>query len=124
MQKMPIGTLTKKIHRQPNQVVKAPPTSGPIATAAPIVAPQIPNAVPRSLPWNSCERIASETANMIAPPIPWRPRARLRKSGDVAAPQRAEASVKSATPERKTRFRPSMSPRVPATSTTLASIRA
>ena len=124
MQRTPIGRLTKKIQRQPSQVVSAPPTSGPIATAAPIVEPQIPKAVPRSLPWNSCERIASETANMIAPPMPWRPRARLRKRGEVAAPQRAEARVKRATPERKTRFRPSMSPSVPATSTTLASVRA
>lgn len=31
---------------------------------------------------------------MIAPPIPWAPRARLRKSGELAAPQSAEAIVK------------------------------
>ena len=47
---MPIGTLTKKIHRHESHEVSIPPTSGPIATAAPVVAPQIPNAVPRSLP--------------------------------------------------------------------------
>ena len=67
----PIGRLTKKIQRQPAHSVSAPPTSGPIATAAPIVAPQIPKAVPRSRPWNSWVRMASETENMIAPPTPW-----------------------------------------------------
>ncbi len=36
---MPIGTLMKKIQRQPMPDVSAPPTSGPIATAAPSTAP-------------------------------------------------------------------------------------
>ena len=98
--------------------------SGPIATAAPTVAPQIPNAVPRSRPWNSCERIASETANMIAPPIPCTPRARIRKSGLVAAPQSADASVKSATPPVNTRLRPRRSPSEPALRTLVASMSA
>ena len=91
-QAIPIGMLTKKIQRQPTYVVSAPPTSGPIATAIPTVAPQIPKAVPRSRPWNSCEMIASETANIPAPPIPCAPRARISQSGDCAAPQSAEAS--------------------------------
>src|SRR5579862_2066040 len=124
MHAIPIGTLTKKIHRQPAYSVSTPPASGPIATARPIVAPQIPKAVPRSRPWNSWERMASETANITAPPIPWRPRARLRKSGVVADPQSAEASVKRATPPMKTRFRPSQSPSVPAFRTEVASRRA
>ena len=75
--------LTKKIQRHPTYVVSAPPTSGPIATAIPTVAPQIPKAVPRSRPWNSCEMIASETANIPAPPIPCAPRAMISQSGDV-----------------------------------------
>ena len=36
---IPIGTLRKNTHRQPNASVIAPPTNGPTATAAPIVAP-------------------------------------------------------------------------------------
>ena len=123
-QKAPIGRLTKKIQRQPAYSVRRPPTSGPIATASPIVAPQIPNAVPRSRPWNSCERIASETENIAAPPTPWRPRARLRKRGVVAEPQRAEARVKTTTPAMKTRLRPSQSPSVPAFSVQVARRRA
>ena len=48
---MPIGTLTKKIDSQPLASTSTPPTSGPIATAAPVVAPHSPIAVPRSRPW-------------------------------------------------------------------------
>ena len=123
-QATPIGRLTKKIQRQPAQVVRTPPTSGPIATAAPTVAPQMPKAVPRSRPWNSFEMIASEVANIIAPPIPWPPRARMRKSGVVAAPQRAEPIVKRPTPVANTRFRPSRSASEPAFRTSVASVSA
>ena len=35
----PMGTLTKKIQRQPMPLVMAPPISGPMATAPPITAP-------------------------------------------------------------------------------------
>ncbi len=66
----PIGMLTRKIQRQESSEVRTPPASGTTATAAPVVAPQIPKAVPRSLPWNSCEISANEVANMIEPPIP------------------------------------------------------
>jgi hypothetical protein len=74
-QSAPIGMLMKKIHSQPMPSTSAPPTSGPIATAAPVVAPQIPNAVARSRPSNSCAISASDVANIAAPPMPWRPRA-------------------------------------------------
>ena len=120
----PIGIFTKKIQRHDNQVVSMPPTRGPIATAAPVVAPQIPNAVPRSRPWNSCESSARETANMIAPPIPCPARARIKKSGVVAAPHSAEAAVKSTTPATNTRLRPSRSASDPAFRTQVASASA
>ena len=48
---MPIGRLTKKIASQPIASTSTPPTSGPTATAAPVVAPHRPIAVPRSRPW-------------------------------------------------------------------------
>ena len=35
----PMGMLTKKIQRQPMPLVRAPPISGPMATAPPITAP-------------------------------------------------------------------------------------
>ena len=36
---IPIGTLSRNTDCQPRPSVSAPPTSGPIATATPIVAP-------------------------------------------------------------------------------------
>jgi hypothetical protein len=47
---IPIGAFTKKIHRQERPEVSTPPSSGPMATARPVTAPQTPNAMPRSLP--------------------------------------------------------------------------
>jgi hypothetical protein len=35
----PMGMFTKKIHSHPSESTMAPPTSGPKATASPIVAP-------------------------------------------------------------------------------------
>jgi hypothetical protein len=46
----PIGTLTKKIDSHPKASIKAPPASGPIATAAAVVAPQTASAVARRRP--------------------------------------------------------------------------
>ena len=40
----PIGTLTRKIHRHDIPVVSAPPITGPIATATPVIAPHTPKA--------------------------------------------------------------------------------
>ena len=117
---IPMGMLTRKIQRHESQVVSTPPASGPIATAAPIVAPQIPNAVPRSLPWNSCEISASAVANMIAPPIPWIPRATIKKSESFERPQAAEAIVNSTTPITKRRLRPNRSASDPAVRTQVA----
>ncbi len=117
----PIGTLTRKIQRQPIHSVIRPPTSGPIATAPPVVAPQIPKAVPRSLPWNSWASRASETANIVAPPTPWRPRATMRKFAVGATPQSSEPPVKITIPSAKIRLRPSRSASEPAVSVSAAS---
>ncbi len=119
---IPIGTLRKKIHSQPRLSVISPPTSGPTATAPPTVAPQTPNAVARSLPWNSWPIRASEVANIPAPPMPCSPRARLSRVGSLEMPQRNEAKVKIPKPIVKTRRRPSRSPSEPAVSRKAASI--
>ena len=68
--------------------------------------------------------IASETANIPAPPIPCTPRATISQVGDCAAPQRAEAAVKSAMATRKTLLRPSRSPSEPALSMVAARVSA
>ena len=105
-----------KIHSQPRLSVINPPTSGPTATAPPTVAPHTPNAVARSLPWNSCPIRASEVANIPAPPTPCSPRARLSRVGSLEMPQRNEAKVKMPKPIVKTRRRPIRSPSEPAVS--------
>ena len=40
----PIGRLTRNTQRQPGPSTSSPPTSGPIASAAPVIAPQTPSA--------------------------------------------------------------------------------
>ena len=118
---IPIGTFRKKIDSQPTHSVSTPPTSGPTATAMPIVAPYTPIAMPRSRPaLNSCAISASETANITAPPTPWNARARLRKVGSVARPANSEPSVKMPRPTAKTRRRPSRSASTPAVRTSAA----
>ena len=95
---IPIGTLMKKIDSQLTCSVSTPPTSGPIATAAPIVAPQMPNAVPRSRPWNVAASSESDVANIAAPPMPWSAARELRNVGDVATPHSSDAVVNRAEP--------------------------
>jgi hypothetical protein len=43
----PIGTLIQKIHSQLIPSTTAPPTSGPAATATPVIAEKTPIAAPR-----------------------------------------------------------------------------
>ena len=42
-----IGRLTKKIQRHDSPLVSTPPSTGPMATAMPVVAPKAPKATPR-----------------------------------------------------------------------------
>ena len=98
---MPIGTLMKKIDCQPTRSVSTPPMSGPIATAAPVVAPQMPNAVPRCGPWKLAASSASEVANIAAPPTPCSARASSSSSGLVDRPQSSEARREQRQPARE-----------------------
>ena len=120
----PIGAFTKKIHRQDRPEVSRPPSSGPMATARPVTAPQTPNAVPRSRPRNASASSARETANMIAPPMPCRPRESWSIRVLVAKPHRTEAPVNTTRPIRYSRRRPYMSARLPAVSRNAARVSA
>jgi hypothetical protein len=122
MAAMPIGTLSANTDCQPIPSVSAPPTSGPIATATPIVAPYKPVAIPSSLPLNSWAIRASETANMTAPPMPCTARARLSQVGSGASAATPDATVKIPRPHANTRRRPSRSASEPATRTKAASV--
>ena len=121
---IPIGTFTKKIHRQDRPEVSTPPSSGPIATARPVTAPQTPNAVPRSLPRKASASSASDTANMIAPPTPCKARDSCSISVLTAKPHSTDAQVNTARPIRYSRRRPYMSARLPAVSRNAARVSA
>lgn len=69
-----------------------------MATEPPVTAPQMPNAAPRSRPWNSWPIRASAVANIIAAPAPCTPRERLSIVGVVESPQTSEAAVKTPRP--------------------------
>ena len=101
-----IGMLTKKIHRHDRPLVRTPPSTGPMATATPVVAPKTPNAVPRSLPWNALASRARAVLNIAAPPMPWNAREMVRKKMSWADPQAIDPSVNSTVPITKTRRRP------------------
>jgi hypothetical protein len=119
---MPIGTLTKKIHSQPIPEVMMPPTSGPTATAAPVTAPNTPNAIPRSRPWKAWAIKASDVAYMSAPPVPWSPRARLSIRALEESPHTAEAPVNTIRPITNSRRRPNRSASAPPVSRKAASV--
>lgn len=74
--------------------------SGPEATASPLTAPPIPNAIPRLAAGTAAVSRASVNGIMIAAPTPCTARAAIRESmpGAMAAP--AEAPVKIAIPTR------------------------
>ena len=98
--------------------------TGPTATATPVIAPQTPNAVPRSRPWKALPSSASEVENIAAPPIPWAPRARLSHSGVVASPESSELTLKMTRPMTNTRRRPNRSASDPVVSSSAASVSA
>ena len=102
----------------------APPSTGPIATAMPVIAPNTPKAVPRSRPRKAWASSASAVANMIAPPTPWPARARARNVALDETPQSAEPRVKIAIPIENSRLRPYRSAREPAVSSSDANVRA
>ena len=121
----PIGTFTKKIHSQPRLSVSAPPTSGPTATAKPVVAPQMPNAVPRSLGRELLGDQGERGGEHH------RPADALEAAGDVQHRRRAgEAAQERGTPRTaagpitKTRRRPSRSASEPEASSSAASASA
>jgi len=102
--------LSQKIHCQAIPCVTAPPTSGPIATARPLIPPQAPSATPRFSTGTAALRIVSVSGVTIAPPIPCAARAAISASTDGASAAAAEASVKMPRPMTNSRRRPKRSP--------------
>ena len=106
----PIGTFSQKIQCQEMPETTAPPTSGPNATARPLIPPQSPSASPRRSFGTPAERIVSVSGSTIAPPSPCSARAMSSIVGDVESAAAAEARVKMARPIENIRRRPSRSP--------------
>jgi hypothetical protein len=113
---MPIGTLMKKIHRQPAAEVSTPPTSTPMAEPAPPIAAQIPSALLRSLPVKAVVTSASADGDSSAAPIPWAARPASSIVLLAASPLSKEAPVKTARPASMTWRAPSRSARRPPSS--------
>ena len=107
----PIGTLSQKIHCQEIPWTTAPPTSGPIATASPLIPPQAPSTRPRRSFGTPALRMVSVSGVTIAPPRPCRARAAISTSMLGASAAAAEAAVKIASPITNIRRRPKRSPR-------------
>ena len=87
-------------------MVSQPPSSGPSAAVPPIVAPQIANAIARSLPWYRAFTVDSDAGSSIAPPTPCRNRPRMSTPADGARAATRLAATNTTVPSRKSRRRP------------------
>ena len=110
MSSSPRGTLSQKIHCQEMPSTTAPPTSGPKATASPLIPPHTPSASPRLLAGTAAERIVSVSGVTSAPPKPCTALAASSAAIEGASAAAAEAAVKTAMPTANMRRRPKRSP--------------
>ena len=94
----PIGTLSQKIHSQASPSMTAPPTSGPLATARPVIALNMPIAAPRRSGGNAAVRSAKPIGMTSAAPAPWTARAATSVPASGASAHAAEASANSTRP--------------------------
>ena len=97
----PSGTLSQKIQCQEMPLTTAPPTSGPNATASPLMPPHAPRKTPRRFSGTPAERIVSVSGRTIAPPRPCTARAASSAPIDGASAAAAEASGEDAEPDRE-----------------------
>ncbi len=67
---MPTGTFNQKMYCHDHPLVTAPPTRGPMATAAPPMAPQIPKAALRRWGGTAALSRVSDRGMIMAPPAP------------------------------------------------------
>ena len=106
----PIGTLIQKIHCQLIPPTIAPPTSGPTATATPVMALKIPIAAPRFSGGKAALRSASATGVSSAAPAPCAARAAISQPTPGASAHAADASANSPRPAAYRFRRPKRSP--------------
>ena len=106
----PIGTLIQKIQCQEMPCTTAPPTSGPIATAIPLMPDHTPIAIPRRSAGNASASNVSVSGVTAAAPAPCTARAATSRPVLGASAAAAEATVNSDRPARNMRLRPNRSP--------------
>ena len=104
-------------------VTTAPPTSGPNATARPVIPPHAPSARPRRSGGTAAERIVRVSGITIAPPMPWNARATSSAMIDGARAAAAEETVKIPSPIASIRRRPKRSPRAAPVRSSTAKVR-
>ena len=110
-----IGTFKKKITRQLEIPISHPPSNGPTTVEMPLQAVHVPIAAPRSAPANVEVISARDAGVKSAPAMPCRPRKTISVSTFGATAQSTDATPNQATPRRKTRASPKMSPSDPPT---------
>ncbi len=122
--------MTKKIPRQSQAVVSAPPATGPSATAA--EPPAAHTATARARRAGSvysprggtpCRTSASEAGRTTAAATPCTTRAPIRAGRFGASPQAAEASVNTVAPTAYARVAPARSENAPVESISAAKAR-
>ena len=96
----PTGTLTMKIHCQPNPSTRTPPASGPTSVATPAVAPHTLSATPRRSAGKIRVIVDNVCGVINAAPSPCTTRAATSHSMLPARPQPSELTVNTANPMR------------------------
>src|SRR5215471_694849 len=112
--------FTYKHQRQERYSVSTPPSSKPTAPPAPAMAPNTPNAFPRSFGSVNVTVSTDSAAGAIsAPHAPWQARATASIVKLVAAPPTADAAANPVIPARNVTFRPRRSASRPPNSSRL-----
>src|SRR5215217_2266966 len=118
------GVIAKKMLRQSNACSSQPPTIGPSAIAAPVIAPHKPIASARSRrSVNTFEISDSVDGNTIAAPTPITERAAISAPALSVSPPAALARPKTDRPASSIPLRPNRSDRLPTASTDPANSR-
>src|SRR4051812_12699898 len=116
-----IGAIAKKMLRQSEASSSHPPTIGPSAIAAPVLAPHRPIASARSRRFvNTCVSSESVAGKTIAAPTPITARAAISWPGLPVNPPARLARPKTARPTSSMPLRPNLSERLPKASTDAA----
>ena len=94
----PIGTFSQKIHGQLMPCTTAPPISGPLATASPVIPLNMPIAAPRFSGGKAALSSVRPSGTIKAEPAPWSARAAINVPASGASAAAAEAAANKPSP--------------------------